>query len=381
MIEPIYKKIEAMGSYSQSVMALTTACTTFNEGQIPYFSYQHLPENTYEAQQIGRTLLQEQYQHPDVPLEESIAYLGVNYLELIQMYGKNEACRVFASEGRHAFYPKETFKKILLRETPDLVIATNSPRSEKAVFDAARDLSIQSLCVVDLFTRSELQGFLSQPGYSTKICVINELAKSIITNAGRPSEEVIVTGNPAFDSLAKKESFISGRSYKEAKKLRGPVILWARSAIAKDIQIADEFEESLIKFATANKEYTVILRPHPNEFPRSYPSLPNLIVSTKEESIVAVLHASDIVVTLYSTVAVEAHLIGKKVIQIMCTEMSKSFDCVSAGIATGVNDISDFSNVIKRVAGNISLDENKIPLLNAADKISGIVVKLLEKSK
>ena len=42
---------------------------------------------------------------PDDSMDESIAYLGINYLDLIRQYGADGAAAIYAKEGRYGFRP------------------------------------------------------------------------------------------------------------------------------------------------------------------------------------------------------------------------------------------------------------------------------------
>lgn len=379
MIAPLYKKMSSIPQVEQLVVALTTARSTFQQEGIPYISFSDLAATNTEARKVGEKLIEGQYQHPDIPVEESLAYMGLSYMDLVHEYGEEQAQSLFAQQGRRAFLPKRTFLKLFNEFKPDLVVATNSPRAERAALESARQLGIPSLCLVDLFTEFELRGFLSEPGYGSKICVLNELAKEILISAGRPADEIVITGNPAFDSLTSKENLEAAHHYRKIHNLENQMtILWARSTLPEDLALTDETENKLVDLALKNPQLTVIIRPHPNEPPRSVPQAPNIILSGKKDQIAKILHVTDVVCTLYSTVAVEAFLIGKKVIQITGTEMFKSFNCVSAGFATGVSNMMDLENEINRIASSKNIYKTTAPRLDATSKVKDVMIQLLQ---
>lgn len=382
MIAPLYKKMAQEQDIEQIVVALTTARTTFEQENIPYISFQDFVDQEPEALTVGAELLTGQYQHPDVPLKESQAYMGLSYLDLVDSQGRDTAKKLFAHEGRKAFLPKRTFKRLFNKLNPDVVVATNSPRAERAAIEAAKESNIPSLCLVDLFTEFELRGFLSDPGYGNKICVFNELAKSILISAGRPESEIEVTGNPGFDSLSSNQNIQAADSYKDRHALKNQTtVLWARSNLPEDLALADLTEKTLIDLALKHPQISVIIRPHPNEPPRVVPSAKNIILSGKADPIAHVLHASDIVCTLYSTVAVEAFLIGKKVLQISGTELFKSFDCAAAGMATEVATMSELENEILKNQTSASWSKRPLPQLDAAGKVKDQILQLLKQER
>lgn len=378
IIAALYKKMANTSQVEQLVVALTTARSLFNQEGIPYISFRDLALTNLEAQEIGKKLTGSQYQHPEVPIEESIAYMGLSYLDLVHEHGEQEAAKLFAENGRKAFLPKRTFQKLFEEQKPDLVIATNSPRAEKASFEAALQLQIPSICIADLFTESDLRGFLSTPGYGSKICVINDFAKEVLISAGRPQDEIVITGNPAFDSLMDAEYIHAAELYKKENNLTNQTtVLWARSALPEDVALADEVEQKLINYALDHSGMTLIIRAHPNEPPRIIPKAPNIILNTKDDALAKVLHASDIVCTLYSTVAVEAFLVGKKVIQMTNTELAKSFDCVKAGIADGASSVEELLNKIEQTSSKEKNNQTPLANGNAATKVQNVIFDLL----
>ncbi len=382
IIAAVYKKMASSSQVEQLVVALTTARSTFIQEGIPYISFLDLAASVPEAKEVGKKLIGSQYQHPEVPIEESIAYMGLSYLDLVHEHGEQEASRLFAQSGRKAFLPKRTFQTLFCEKKPDLVITTNSPRAEKAAIEAAMQLQISSICIADLFTESDLRGFLSRPDYGSKICVINDFAKEVLISAGRPKDEIVITGNPAFDKLSDPENIIAADLYKKKHNLTNQTtVLWARSALPEDTALADEVEQRLIKYALEHSEVTLIIRSHPNEPPRLVPKAQNIILNTPEDALAKVLHASDIVCTLYSTVAVEACLVGKKVIQMTNTELYKSFNCVQAGIAEGASSIEELLGKIQQISLDEKNSQSVIININAAAKVKDVIFELLSISK
>ena len=67
---------------------------------------------------------------------------------------------------------------------PDLLVATNSPRAERAAIVEARALGIPAVCIVDLFAIDEVR-WIGQAGYADRICVLNEAVRDFLVAAGR----------------------------------------------------------------------------------------------------------------------------------------------------------------------------------------------------
>ena len=113
-------------------------------------------------------------------------------LDLIDQFGKEKAKEIWLNHGRQGFYPINFFKKILRNIKPDLVISTNSPRSEKAALRASKYLNIPSLCLVDLFGVQEID-WLKVNGHGTKICVIDNKVKNFLIENEENADEIVVT--------------------------------------------------------------------------------------------------------------------------------------------------------------------------------------------
>jgi len=134
-----------------------------------------------------------------VPYEDSVAYLGLNYKDLVLQYGEPRAAEMFAKEGRQAFLPLRTMERIFDRLCPDFVVTTNSPRSEAAAIAVANRRGLGSLSMTDL-----LSGLGTPPMKATDITFLNEVAQRMYLANGIVDpviSKLHITGNPAFDSL------------------------------------------------------------------------------------------------------------------------------------------------------------------------------------
>ncbi|HEX2544808.1 MAG TPA: UDP-glycosyltransferase, partial [Ramlibacter sp.] len=57
-------------------------------------------------------------QHPDVSREESLAYLGLNFLEWVDTIGEDAAWQRWHAQGRQGFRPLRLFDRILRELRP-----------------------------------------------------------------------------------------------------------------------------------------------------------------------------------------------------------------------------------------------------------------------
>ena len=311
---------------------------------------------------------------------ESIAYLGLSFADLVKNHGAEAAKDLYEKHGRHIFLPLQTLEKILRKLNPDFVVATNSPRAEQAALLMAKKLSIPSLCIVDHFDLRDVRGRLSGFGYGSKICVFNPYIRDRLLEVGRKPEEIVVTGNPAFDELFSSEYITLKKAYIQTYNLtKGKTILWARSVMQGDLDIANAVEKKLIEFALENPDYSLVVRPHPNEPGRSVPAAKNIILSDRTEKAAVVLHAADLVVTLYSTLGLEAYLLGKKVIQYTPTRHFHEVDWTIHDMAIGVHKISDLEETIRSELR--AQQSNEIRMPKATQAIIDVFLNLMAKEQ
>jgi hypothetical protein len=119
-----------------------------------------------------------------------------------------------------------TLQRIVTKLAPHLVVATNSPRAERAAIMAARSLDLPSVCLVDLFCLDEVK-WIGAPGYADCICVLNESVRKFLIDAGRGPEQIVVTGNPAFDGLSNPAYKTAGQALRQHLQWNGKhVLLW-----------------------------------------------------------------------------------------------------------------------------------------------------------
>ncbi|MEQ1706319.1 MAG: CDP-glycerol glycerophosphotransferase family protein, partial [Rickettsiales bacterium] len=368
-------------------LALTTARQYLEKYGIPSIGFKDLlflaDENALE---FGKKLAMEIPVSSAVSMEETIAYLGMSFSDLIAEKGVEEAEKLYAKQQRQAFLPVRTMKKILEYYKPDVVVATNSPRSERAAIMAARELGIPAVCVVDLFATIEKE-WIGAAGFAERICVLNQSVKDMLLGCGRGEDEVVVTGNPAFDVLLTDEACEKGRKMRAGRGWNdGKInILFASQPEPENhpfndkignIHLPDEIENVLRGFVGNNDEYRLIVRYHPSQN-CVFKEGKNVELSTQQEAISAVLHAVDLVITITSTVAVEASIIGKPVITVDKSIFTEDVPYVEMGISIGVKETEELAGAILSAKNTINDYDSgfrvKHGINGAGDNVVGVV--------
>ena len=307
------------------ILALTTAAGVARragEQPLGFLDFCQAAEGA-QALRYGEQLLVSQ-QHPDVAREESLAYLGLNFLEWVQEIGEQEAWERWRAKGRQGFRPVRLMQHILSRLKPDVVVATNSPRSEQAAIEAAHALGIPTLSMVDLFA---LPGdpYRARGVHADRIAVLSEAARGNLVEAGVEPARIVVTGNPAFDDLSGVPAREAGARLRAQLGWGGrPVVLWAGHMEPEDADprwagdgLGRAVQDALVAWTLARDDACLAIRYHPNEWHRFPPPAAHPRVHWSQpdrEGLLPVLAAADAVVVQATTVGAQAHAAGKQLL-------------------------------------------------------------------
>lgn len=339
MVVPVAK---ALADAAQvQVLGLTTAAPVVRAAGLPLLQFKDfIVPGDDAALARGRNLIASMGALDD-PVE-SAAYMGLCYAELEAELGVAEAQRRYAQLGRQAFLPVRTMERILTRVRPDLLVVTNSPRAERAGVIAARKLGIPVVCMVDLFAVDEVR-WIGAPDYAQKVCVLNEGVRDFLLAAGRKPEQLAVTGNPAFDALLDTSNASQGRELRRQHGWDGRrVILWpsqAEPAIHPfdgkpgDPELPTRILERLCSWVARNKDAILCVRPRAGQATPVLPAGSRVVVTGQDWPLPVLLHAIDTVVTLTSTVGLEGHLCGARLVQVLGSVFEAAMPLARFGVA------------------------------------------------
>lgn len=325
---------------------------------------------------------------PLISLEESKAYLGLSYLDLMEEYGEYKAKELYGKGGRLSFLPLGTMRKALGKIKPDVLITTASPRAEHAAQIVASEYGIKRVCFLPLPDEHSLQRVVSNPA-GGHICVVDLHAKNRLLELGMPAYYLHVTGNPSYDSLRTVKDFeiqaMKSRLNIEEGKIS---ILWASQIEPEmepitgekgDPELPRKIEAVLRRMVLDRDDIRLIVRYHPNEI-CDFLNGKNVSFSPREDDVNVLLNVCDIVVTMTSTVAFQAAHLGKPVISVDLSVFSKTLGLSELGVSRGIRDISEIPAVIddvllKRSASDDE-DQGEIKLSSVA--FANVVEKIFE---
>ncbi|MDB5861725.1 MAG: hypothetical protein JWQ76_5414 [Ramlibacter sp.] len=341
MVLPLAQVLQASGRAQVQVLGLTTAAAAVRDAGLPLLQFKDFVQAGDDAALArGRELTATLTDVVDPA--ETAAYLGLSYADLEAEVGAEEAAARYARDGRQAFLPRRTLTRVLRQVKPDLVVATNSPRAERAAIEAAGALGIPAVCVVDLFAIDEVR-WIAQPGYARRVCVLNEAVRAFLVAAGRQPEEIVATGNPAFDALHAPELARQGAALRTARGWDGRrVLLWPAqvepalhpfNGTPGDPTLPARALQALVTWTLANPAAVLCVRPRAGQALPALPSHQRIVVTGQDWPLPPLLHAIDLVVTLTSTVGLEGHLAGARLVQVLGSVFDEAMPLARFGIA------------------------------------------------
>ncbi|MFO0388293.1 MAG: hypothetical protein ACK502_01040 [Alphaproteobacteria bacterium] len=302
-----------------------------------------------------------------IDLEDSIAYLGLCYKDIVTRLGEQEAAELFGRKARHAFYPLTIMERIFDDIKPDMVITSNSPRSEAAAIATASGHGIENLIMTDLFT-----GLGDYPLKARNITFINAFAKDMFVADGLVDEQISTcyyTGNPAFDRI------LTLPKEKDAAWMAAhfPQVVGRKTVLHADMpaywhtgkkcshnkteaEVIQELEACYDAALQAGAYY--LIRPHPSQDRAFYAKW---LENKRDASLAAtcdlheLLRNIDVLIARTTTVGLEAAYLHKRIVQ-LDADFHADLPLAKMGIAWGVNSYADLPETLK----NALSDDKKL---------------------
>lgn len=390
MAAPVVQELERQGVRCE-VMALTTGYAKAQQlGLRPlgYRDFQALVPDREQVLAWGRALA-DGNEHPQVDREESHWYLGVNYAQWVRSHGEAGAQQRYRELGRRGFYPLDFMTAVIRQLRPDVVVTTNSPRSEQAAVEAAQSLGIPTLSMVDLFPQPG-DPFSRRDRHADRLAVLSPAVKLSLCSAGIAADRIVVTGNPAFDSLCAPEVRQQAQALRQRLGWeRRRVILFAGHA--EDFPgtpahwrgqgFGTEVQGWLQQWVLAHEQDALVARYHPSDahlYPPLAPGPAFYRSDTAREPLHPVVLAADVVVVQTSTVGLEAALAGRRVLclQFAPSVRSHSYSYAALGLAEGVASLDDLGRVLADTGPGLRADPADYQVGHAAANVAREVLAL-----
>ena len=404
MIYPVAQALRqseacARGELVVHVLGLPAATYTLKANGIECLGFGDFLDPVQDADALawGRELAA-QHHSPTIGVtyEDSVAYLGLNYKDLVTRHGEAEAAQLMAQRGRHAFFPLTVMERVFDRLRPDFVVTSNSPRSEAAAISVANQRGIANLIMTDLFTG--LGGYKLQ---GKGITFLNRLAQEMFQADGLVDpavSEFHYTGNPAFDKI------LGLPRDKDPAWMRKhfPLVGESKVVLHADMPAYWDGERQCSHFKTEEETLAelqachaaaqangaaYLVRPHPSQERASYErwlaGRPGAWLAA-DCNLHELLANIDLLIARTTTVGLEAALMHKRILQ-LDSDFHRDLPLAAMGVAWGANGYTE----LPRRVGEVLHDDKGfeairqrigqvLPTEPAALKIADIVLKKMQ---
>lgn len=384
------------------VLGLPAAAHTLRSNGVECLGFRDFLDPLEDADAIewGRELATRHHSPTiGVAYEDSVAYLGLCYKDLVLRHGEAEAAALMAQKGRQAFFPLTVMERVFDRLRPDFVVTSNSPRSEAAAIELATRRGIDSLSMTDLM--SSMGGLFLKAGTVT---FLSSVARDMYKADGLVDEsasQLVCTGNPAFDKILclqwekdpawMAENFPHVGDRKVVLHADMPAY-WDCDGQFTHFRTEDEIwaELDACYQAVRASGAAYLVRPHPSQVVAFYERW----ISGKPGAYLAaacnlhrVLANADLVIARTTTVSLEAVLMRRRVLQLEW-ERHRDLPLAAMGVAWGSRGFEtlagDVKNALENDAGFKEIQrqiDDKLPAEPAAPKIAAIILGRLRLSQ
>lgn len=325
--------------------------------------------------------------HPEVTLEETRCYLGINYLQWVDAEGETDARLRYQHQGRQGFMPVDFMGLVLDALQPGLVVATSTPRSEEASIRAAVGRGIPTLTMVDLFAPPS-DPFLRRPVHAQRITVIASEVRERFLACGLAPDQVVVTGSPDFDELFDQQAMQQGHALLEKLGWEGrQVALWA-GILEPDHKTLPgaafglAVERALRDWVRTTPKTGLIVRYHPSQYHEFQPLGPQdgvYLSNPATEQIAPLLHAADTVIHQVSTVGLQAAMLGKRVVHLGFSAwvQNADFDLGSLGPSEPAQSLDNLAHLLNHAPTLAADCTMSVPPGPAAPRVAQVALQLL----
>lgn len=401
MIIPVIRELQKVPGLRIEVLGLTLAQPVLAKEGIAYHGFKDfLYPDDHEALAWGRKLAASHHK-PDsgISEDEAVAYLGLCYWELVVRNGEEAAAAMWQQQGRHAFYPLIALERVIDCIKPDLVVTTNSPRSERAAVTVANARGIPSLSMVDLVGIKHFHAL-----EATYITVLTQHAidNMIAEGVKRPREAFHITGNPAFDAAqdyAGPRDMAWRRQHfpllaDDAKTLLWIDVsgYWNMDTLTFHTRDDAEVLADLERVAQAAKMHNtcLLVRPHPTQRKALFHDWLNACGHTHvfyagEIPLYPLLQVVDVVASYNSTTCIEAVLMERETLMLKPYRAQHDLPLGEWGLAWLAHDWNEFSQCLGEALYDRAAAEEKrararalLPAERAAPKVATLICDILD---
>lgn len=341
---PVVKRLT--GEWEVHTLALTTAAEAFRRAGLRYCTARDFVRPPdYLGGGYGKDLA-DRWHTPGkgISREESEAYLQLSMMDLVNEVGEAEAWRLIEQHGRQRFLPTTLVARAFDLARPDVLLTTSAPRAERAALKVALDRGIPSVRLEDLFGI----GAAVEPEPS-RWAAFSTITADNLAASGVDRSSIVVTGNPAFDALSQISQIQPEPNRHQLGLDHRFTILWASQHLPDSARILDE----LLSIARTHPEWQLIVRPHPSEETLNCEQAARAggnVCIALSHPIHELIAISNLVVTQFSTVGLEAALADRDLITVNLNGRPEMLPYSQLGLALSVDDLSRLLPAITEIA-------------------------------
>lgn len=350
MMIPIILELRKRSEFEISTLGLSIASEALGNAGIEHHTlikYKSLIMDD-SAWKLGKLLAEEM--HVDgkgISFEETVVYFGASMRDLVREIGEEEAFRKFRQEGKACFIPNYTMSFILEAEKPDLLITGNCPRMERAAIQVASEKGIRVLSLNDLLGFDKKYLFTAD-----RIAVISRLTKENLIKAGNQADKIVVTGSPSFDLILDEI-----QAFKRSEILQELGL----TADAKLFLLATQPQKTctwkmidmMIDLLETYPGKHLLIKPHPGDDNRLYTDYlakkNDTRVVLTDMPVRKLIFISDLTVTIYSTVGLEAILMGAPLIQLNLMGIPNPIPFFNYGVSMEAHNYEELKNAADKM--------------------------------
>jgi hypothetical protein len=400
LMAPVARSLADRGAVELVVLGLTTAATKYRAQGIEPRGYRDYvdPVRDAAALRLGEELAGDvQGESVGVSRAESVAYLGLSMADTIARLGEAQARRDYRERGRHAFYQRGVLARIIEAEGPQVVVATNSPKSERAAIEEGNLRRIETLQVPDLFAIAEWEAYA--PFRARWFGAMSETTKrNLVAQHGADPARVEVTGQPAFDKRAVPPLAECAAYVAELLDLPAgaPYLLVATSLDAAKpatmgrvtTRKSHAAVEALAGVVERFPELHFVLKPHPSEAAEPYAEMlagrPNCRIAPPTASIDRLLRASrGLLAASATTTVLDALCLEVPVLAVDVTGGTDPIPYASLAVPT-VSDLGALEPALRAFIGDPAVRAAQAPVSAAlartnarsAEKIAALIERI-----
>ncbi len=189
-----------------------------------------------------------------------------------------------------------------------------------------------------------------------KVAVMGPYAKRLFTQLGYDDKDIIVTGQPRFDDLKGPSETREVVCRKLGVDSSHRILLFA-APVFRNPEERAVFLRPLVRATREIRDLALVIKVHPREDPGPYEEL-LLAEGAREASVVAdfpvpsLLHACDLFLSNYSTMTLEALLVGRPVIILKTPGESAPYPFDDVAVTVTVDDGEGLTAAIRDALGN-----------------------------